>query len=51
MKNNINEWEEKINLIYSDKSLVRDVCESAYRTLIENYTLEKFYSDFKKIII
>jgi len=51
MKNNINDWEEKINLVYSDKSLVRDVCESAYRTLIENYTLEKFYSDFKKIII
>ncbi len=50
MKNNIDDWEEKISLVYSDKNLVRDVCESAYRTLIDNYTLEKFYSEFKKII-
>ena len=50
IKNNIDEWEEKIELVYSDKSLVKDVCESAYKTIIENYTLEKFYSEFKKII-
>ena len=48
--NSLKEWEEKIEQLFLNKNLTESIVSSAYETINNNYTIEKFYKDFKKIL-
>ncbi len=48
--NDINDWVEKIQHLVLNQNLRKEISESAYKTVTKNYTIEKFYSNFKKIL-